>query len=104
MTHHGHDPMKGHHHPEAGGYRWWHRFILRSRSDTTDHIVRGIGAAYPGVFSYVSGHRDVTQRLVNAYTKTLSWMHSHTASQIADRMPALLPWAKVAPFFLLSRL
>ena len=30
----------------------------------------------------------MTQRLVNAYTKTLKWMHSHTAAQIADKMPA----------------
>ena len=58
MSHHEHDPMKGRHHPEAQGHRWWHRFVLRSRSDTTDHVVRGVGAAYPGVFSYVSGHRD----------------------------------------------
>ena len=52
-----------------------------------------LGGDYPfiGMFmrnDYVSGHRDVTQRLVNAYTKTLKWMHAHTAAQIADRMPA----------------
>jgi len=32
--------------------------------------------------------KDVTQRLVNAYAKTLKWMHAHTAAQIADQMPA----------------
>jgi NitT/TauT family transport system substrate-binding protein len=52
-----------------------------------------LGGDYPfiGMFmrsDYLGGHRDVTQRLVNAYTKTLGWMHSHTAAQIADRMPA----------------
>jgi NitT/TauT family transport system substrate-binding protein len=52
-----------------------------------------LGGDYPfiGVFmrtDYVGSHRDVTQRLVNAYTKTLKWMHSHTAAQIADKMPA----------------
>ena len=52
-----------------------------------------LGGDYPfiGIFmrnDYVSGHKDVTQRLVNAYVKTLKWMHAHTAPQIADRMPA----------------
>jgi NitT/TauT family transport system substrate-binding protein len=52
-----------------------------------------LGGDYPfiGIFmrtDYVNGHKDVTQRLVNAYTKTLRWMHSHTAAQIADKMPA----------------
>ena len=52
-----------------------------------------LGGDYPfiGIFmrsDYVSGHRDVTQRLVNAYVKTLKWMHAHTAAQIADQMPA----------------
>jgi NitT/TauT family transport system substrate-binding protein len=52
-----------------------------------------LGGDYPfiGIFmrnDYVSGHKDVTQRLVNAYVKTLKWMHAHTAAQIADRMPA----------------
>jgi NitT/TauT family transport system substrate-binding protein len=52
-----------------------------------------LGGNYPfiGIFmrsDYVSGHKDVTQRLVNAYVKTLKWMHAHTAAQIADQMPA----------------
>jgi NitT/TauT family transport system substrate-binding protein len=52
-----------------------------------------LGGDYPfiGIFmstDYVAGHQDVTQRLVNAYTKTLKWMKSHTAAQIADKMPA----------------
>ncbi|HEY4864741.1 MAG TPA: ABC transporter substrate-binding protein [Candidatus Dormibacteraeota bacterium] len=52
-----------------------------------------LGGDYPfiGIFmrtDYVNNHKDVTQRLVNAYTKTLRWMHSHTAAQIGDKMPA----------------
>jgi NitT/TauT family transport system substrate-binding protein len=52
-----------------------------------------LGGDYPfiGLFmrtDYLNSHKDVTQRLVNAYTKTLKWMHSHTAAQIADKMPA----------------
>ena len=38
--------------------------------------------------SYVDAHRDVVQRVVNAYVKTLKWIHTHTAAEIADKMPA----------------
>jgi NitT/TauT family transport system substrate-binding protein len=37
---------------------------------------------------YVNSHKDVVQKLVNAYVKTLKWMHTHTAAEIADKMPA----------------
>jgi len=52
-----------------------------------------LGGDYPfiGIFAkndWVNGNKDVAQRLVNAYVKTLKWMHSHTAAQIADKMPA----------------
>src|SRR5581483_1604501 len=35
---------------------------------------------------WVFGHKVAVQRLVNAYTKTLKWMHAHTADQIAAKM------------------
>jgi len=38
--------------------------------------------------SYVNSHKDVVQKLVNAYVKTLKWIQTHTATQIADKMPA----------------
>src|SRR2546425_1239975 len=52
-----------------------------------------LGGPYPFISlfmnnSYVSSHQDVVQKLVNAYVKTLKWMHTHTAEQIADQMPA----------------
>jgi NitT/TauT family transport system substrate-binding protein len=52
-----------------------------------------LGGPYPfiSVFmlnSYVNSHKDVVQKLVNAYVKTLKWMQTHTAAQIADMMPA----------------
>jgi NitT/TauT family transport system substrate-binding protein len=52
-----------------------------------------LGADYPfiGIFmmsSYVNAHKNIVQRLVNAYVKTLKWMKSHTAQEIADKMPA----------------
>jgi len=52
-----------------------------------------LGGPYPFICvfmenSYVNSHRDVVQKLVNAYVKTLQWIHTHTAEQIADMMPA----------------
>ena len=51
-----------------------------------------LGGDYPfiGIFAkndWVNSNKDVAQRLVNAYVKTLKYMHSHTAAQIADQMP-----------------
>lgn len=52
-----------------------------------------LGGEYPFISlfmnnSYVNSHKDVVQKLVNAYVKTLKWMHTHTAAEIADKMPA----------------
>lgn len=54
---------------------------------------QALGGNYPfiAVFmnnSYVNSHRDVVQKMVNAYVKTLKWIQTHTAAQIADKMPA----------------
>ena len=51
-----------------------------------------LGGDYPfiSVFmttDYVNSHKDVVQRLVNAYVKTLKYISTHTAAQIADQMP-----------------
>lgn len=51
-----------------------------------------LGGDYPfiSVFmsnDYVNSHKDVVQRLVNAYVKTLKWIASHSAADIADKMP-----------------
>ncbi|HEY4027539.1 MAG TPA: ABC transporter substrate-binding protein [Candidatus Dormibacteraeota bacterium] len=60
---------------------------------TPESTRAALGGDYPfiGIFmqnTYVSGHKDVVQRLVNAYVKTLRWMHAHTADEIAAKMPA----------------
>ena len=52
-----------------------------------------LGGDYPfiSVFmssDYVNSHKDVVQRLVNAYVKTLKYIASHTAPQITEQMPA----------------
>jgi NitT/TauT family transport system substrate-binding protein len=51
-----------------------------------------LGGSYPFIClfmnpTYVNSHQAVVQKLVNAYVKTLKWMHTHTAAQIADEMP-----------------
>ncbi|HVH64394.1 MAG TPA: ABC transporter substrate-binding protein [Candidatus Acidoferrum sp.] len=51
-----------------------------------------LGGDYPfiGIFAkndWVSSHKDVAQRLVNVYVKTLKWMKSHSAEDIAAKMP-----------------
>ncbi|HLH62987.1 MAG TPA: ABC transporter substrate-binding protein [Ktedonobacteraceae bacterium] len=51
-----------------------------------------LGGAYPFIClfmenSYVNSHKDVVQKLVDAYVKTLKWIQTHTAEQIADMMP-----------------
>jgi len=51
-----------------------------------------LGGDYPfiGIFAkndWVNSHKDVAQRLVNAYVKTLKFIHSHSAAEIAAKMP-----------------
>ena len=51
-----------------------------------------LGGDYPfiGIFAkndWVNSNKDTAQRLVNAYVKTLKYIHSHTAQQVADQMP-----------------
>lgn len=52
-----------------------------------------LGGNYPFIClfmsnDYVNSHQAVVQKVANAYAKTLKWMQSHTAAQIADQMPA----------------
>jgi NitT/TauT family transport system substrate-binding protein len=52
-----------------------------------------LGGDYPfiGIFAkndWVNSHKDVAQRLVNVYVKTLKWMKAHSADEIAAKMPA----------------
>lgn len=51
-----------------------------------------LGGPYPFIClfmnnTYVNSHKDVVQKIVNAYVKTLKWMHTHTAAEIAAQMP-----------------
>lgn len=54
---------------------------------------QALGGDYPFICvfmatDYVNAHKDVVQKMVNAYVKTLKWMQTHTAEQIADQMPS----------------
>lgn len=60
---------------------------------TPDSTSAALGGPYPFICvfmsnSYVNSHKDVVQKMVNAYVKTLKWMKTHSAAQIADQMPA----------------
>ena len=60
---------------------------------TPDATRAALGFDYPFIcvfmqLDYVNAHKDVTQRLVNAYVKTLKWIHAHTAADVAEKMPA----------------
>jgi NitT/TauT family transport system substrate-binding protein len=51
-----------------------------------------LGGTYPAASlfmrtDWVNQHKDTVQRVVNAFVKTLTYIHSHTAEQIADQMP-----------------
>ncbi|MEH0446884.1 MULTISPECIES: ABC transporter substrate-binding protein [unclassified Streptomyces] len=52
-----------------------------------------LGGPYPSSSLYmqtdwVNDHKDTVQKLANAFVKTLKWMSTHSASEIAGKMPA----------------
>jgi NitT/TauT family transport system substrate-binding protein len=60
---------------------------------TPESTRAALGGDYPfiGVFAkndWVNSNKDAAQRLVNAYVKTLKYIHSHTAAEIAAKMPS----------------
>jgi NitT/TauT family transport system substrate-binding protein len=59
---------------------------------TAEGARQALGGTYPATSlymttSYVNGHKDVVQKLVNAYVATLKWIQTHTGAQIADQVP-----------------
>jgi NitT/TauT family transport system substrate-binding protein len=60
---------------------------------TTAGAQQWLGGVYPaaGVLaqaSWVNSHKDTVQKVVDALVATMHWIHTHTAAQIADAMPA----------------
>ena len=51
-----------------------------------------LGGVYPASSlymstEYVNGHKETVQKLANAFVKTLRWINTHSAAEIADKMP-----------------
>jgi NitT/TauT family transport system substrate-binding protein len=60
---------------------------------TEEGSQQALGGAYPSssVYmqcDYVASHKDAVQKVANAMVKTLGWMSSHSAEEIAAKMPA----------------
>ena len=60
---------------------------------TEQGSIEALGGAYPSSSlymqcDYVQSHHDAVQKLANAFVRTLHWMDSHSAQEIADKMPA----------------
>ncbi|MEU6576337.1 ABC transporter substrate-binding protein [Streptomyces sp. NPDC046805] len=60
---------------------------------TPEGSQKALGGPYPSSSLYmqtdwVNSHKDTVQKLVNAFVKTLKWMSTHSASEIAAKMPA----------------
>ncbi|HEX2909401.1 MAG TPA: ABC transporter substrate-binding protein [Chloroflexia bacterium] len=58
-----------------------------------DSTRAALGGPYPFICiflqnDYVNSHKETVQKLANAYVRTLQWMHSHSAEEIADKVPA----------------
>lgn len=52
-----------------------------------------LGGTYPAASlymetSWVNSHKETTQKLANAFVKTLKFINTHSAAEIADKMPA----------------
>jgi len=59
---------------------------------TKETTVAALGGTYPAAClymqtEYVNAHKDAVQKLANAFVKTLRWIHTHTAVEIAAQMP-----------------
>lgn len=62
---------------------------MRTVADTR----KALGGTYPSSCLYlrsdwVDSHRATVQKLVNAFVKTLKWINTHSAAEIAAQMPA----------------
>jgi NitT/TauT family transport system substrate-binding protein len=60
---------------------------------TPDGTQKALGGLYPAAClympsSYVSTHREQVQKLANAFVKTMRFISTHSAAEIAEKMPA----------------
>ncbi|MBY8877308.1 ABC transporter substrate-binding protein [Actinacidiphila acidipaludis] len=59
---------------------------------TTDGAKAALGGAFPaaGVLArtdWVNAHKDATQKVVDALVATMHWINTHSAADIADKLP-----------------
>ncbi len=59
---------------------------------TADGTRAALGGTYPAASVYTQtawadSHKDAAQRVANAFVKTLKWINTHSAAEIADKMP-----------------
>ncbi|SNS16213.1 ABC transporter substrate-binding protein [Actinacidiphila glaucinigra] len=60
---------------------------------TPEGSQQALGGLYPSSSLYmqtewVNGHKETVQKLANAFVKTLRWMSTHSAAEIAAKMPS----------------
>ncbi|MBN9242263.1 MAG: ABC transporter substrate-binding protein [Mesorhizobium sp.] len=60
---------------------------------TKEGTKEALGGTYPAASLYmenawVDAHKEEAQKLANAFVKTLAFINTHTAAEIADKMPA----------------
>jgi NitT/TauT family transport system substrate-binding protein len=60
---------------------------------TVKETEAALGGTYPAACLYmptawVSTHKDQVQKIANAFVKTLKYIHTHSAKEIAEKMPA----------------
>ncbi|TMU99666.1 MULTISPECIES: ABC transporter substrate-binding protein [unclassified Streptomyces] len=60
---------------------------------TPEGSKQALGGLYPSSSLYmnadwVNGHKETVQKLANAFVKTLKWMSTHSAEDIAAKMPS----------------
>jgi NitT/TauT family transport system substrate-binding protein len=59
---------------------------------TPEATRQALGGTYPAASlyletSWVDEHKEETQKLANAFVKTLKFINTHSAAEIADKMP-----------------
>ncbi|MFF4796387.1 ABC transporter substrate-binding protein [Streptomyces sp. NPDC001276] len=60
---------------------------------TTDGAKAALGGAFPGASvlartDWVNSHKDAVQKVVDALVATMHWINTHSAADIADKLPA----------------
>jgi NitT/TauT family transport system substrate-binding protein len=60
---------------------------------STSGAQKWLGGVYPAAgllarADWVNSHKDAAQKVVTALVATMHWIHTHSAAQIADKMPA----------------